>query len=173
MPLFFLALKQLYEVFSFLISLFRLKEGLYFCEFHMNSLAHQQLEQDLGLEVEKNELQNVCKRRDGTWGDSQMDRGKKNIYFCPSPLSLLSGIQVTGISGLGISKLDQYICPDAVSGRGQYQYLQRRKMPWFWREVCAADLSYSHFTVTLIHSSCPSWAWLSLDMTTVVISLGH
>lgn len=56
MPLLCLALKELYEVFSFLISLFWLKEGLYFCEFQLCSLVHQQLVQDLGLELEKNKL---------------------------------------------------------------------------------------------------------------------
>lgn len=75
MPFFsFLALKELCEVFSILIFLFQLKEGLCLYEFQLSSLAHQQLEQDLGLELEKNKLQNGCNRRDGTRGDSQMNR---------------------------------------------------------------------------------------------------
>lgn len=65
-----------------------------------------------------------------TWTDG----GKKKKNPFPNP-QLLSDIQVTGISELGISELDQCICPDAVSGSGQYQYVQRKKIPCFWKNV--------------------------------------
>lgn len=70
---------KLHKVFSFLIFPFQLKEGFHFCKFQLSSLAHQQLEQDLGPELEEKKLENGCNRRDGTRGHSHMNRGEKSI----------------------------------------------------------------------------------------------